>query len=616
MKLWYLTCTLLVVWLSSHICVIKANDDEEMERIIDDYEQDDEVDEPSPEPEIVVPVERPEYIKPIARGNTYLVETFDQPSDIDRWTQSKAKKEDTDDSIAKYDGEWAVEEPSTNPLKNDYHLGLKSKAKHHAIAVPLVKRFQFQEKPFIVHYEVKFQDGQECGGAYIKLLHDTADLNLNNFKDSTPYSIMFGPDKCGNDHKLHFIFRHKNPLTGNFEEKHAKKPTASIDKIFTDKNIHAFTLIVNPDNSFRILVDGDIVNSGSLLEDMDPPVNPPKEIVDPADKKPEDWDEREKIPDPDAEKPEDWDENEPEELANESAVKPDGWLDDEAENIPDPDGEKPNDWDDDMDGEWEAPLISNPNCESAPGCGKWSPPMIKNPKYKGKWKAPMIDNPSFKGKWKPRIIANHDYFEDLEPHKMSPIAAVGLELWSMSANIYFDNFLITDDKSVLDAWVSETFTIKHAQELRASGSNSVVDAVMDATRERPWLWAVFILVVVLPVVLIIAYCCVGGSSSNDDAQKKKTDEPTPDDEVEVEEEENTNASELSKDQEETNTESPTSESPDSEIPNNNVQAKEIKKKSKSELEEEASEADVEDEDQANDTTNARKRKSKVPKDNA
>lgn len=52
---------------------------------------------------------------------------------------------------------------------------------------------------------------------------------------------------------------------------------------------------------------------------MTPPVNPPKEIEDPDDKKPEDWDEREKIPDPDAEKPEDWDEDAPQKIADESA---------------------------------------------------------------------------------------------------------------------------------------------------------------------------------------------------------------------------------------------------------------------------------------------------------
>lgn len=41
---------------------------------------------------------------------------------------------------------------------------------------------------------------------------------------------------------------------------------------------------------------------------------------------------------------------------------------------------------------------------------------------------------------------------------------------------------------------------------------SVVQAVLDVTNERPWLWAVFIVVVLLPIVLVIAYCCVGSSA--------------------------------------------------------------------------------------------------------
>lgn len=48
-----------------------------------------------------------------------------------------------------------------------------------------------------------------------------------------------------------------------------------------------------------------------------------------------------------------------------------------------------------MDGEWEAPQIPNPACETAPGCGTWKRPMVDNPSYKGKWKPPMIDNPNY-----------------------------------------------------------------------------------------------------------------------------------------------------------------------------------------------------------------------------
>ena len=66
---------------------------------------------------------------------------------------------------------------------------------------------------------------------------------------------------------------------------------------------------------------------------------PAKEILDPEAKKPEDWDDNETIADPEDVKPEDFD-------------KP--------EHIADPEAKKPEDWDDEMDGEWEAPMIDNP----------------------------------------------------------------------------------------------------------------------------------------------------------------------------------------------------------------------------------------------------------------
>ena len=38
--------------------------------------------------------------------------------------------------------------------------------------------------------------------------------------------------------------------------------------------------------------------------------------------------------------------------------------------------------------------------------------------------------------------------------------AIGLELWSMSDNILFDNMIITDDKHVADEWAADTFELK------------------------------------------------------------------------------------------------------------------------------------------------------------
>merc|ERR1712029_911030 len=207
-------------------------------------------------------------------------------------------------------------------------------------------------------------------------------------------------------------------------------------------------------------IDYKIVNFGTLIEHFEPPVNPPAEIDDPNDFKPEDWDEREKIPDPSAVKPEDWDESQPKQILDESAEMPDGWLEDEPENIPDPDADKPDDWDEEMDGEWEAPLVPNPLCQSAPGCGEWKRPQIDNPLYKGKWFPPLINNPNYKGKWRPKKVPNPDYFHDPLPFRMTSIGGIGIELWSMSNDLYFDNVIVTDNTEIADEWARDTFDLK------------------------------------------------------------------------------------------------------------------------------------------------------------
>uniref|UniRef100_A0A8C4WXU3 Si:ch211-274f20.2 n=1 Tax=Eptatretus burgeri TaxID=7764 RepID=A0A8C4WXU3_EPTBU len=406
-------------------------------------------------------------------------------------------------------GKWALREAADEKLVGDKGLVLESRAKHHAIAAFLNKPFHFLDKPLILQYEVNFQNGIECGGAY------------TNFYDKTPYTIMFGPDKCGEDYKLHFIFRHKNPKTGELEEKHAKRPDADLKAYYTDKKPHLYTLIVRPDNSFEILVDGTSVNTGSLLEDMTPPINPPKEIEDPEDHKPEDWDERPKIPDDDAVKPDDWDEDAPAQIPDDTVVKPEGWLDEEPEYAPDPEAAKPDDWDEDMDGEWEAPQVPNPVCKNAPGCGTWNPPMISNPAYKGKWKQPLIDNPHYQGVWKPRKIQNPAYFEDQHPFRMTSFSALGLELWSMSSEILFDNFIICSDRSVADQWAADGWGLKQAA--AAAEEPGIVGKLYQAADERPWLWAVYVFTVALPIVLLISFCWPNKSDAVQPDDQKEGD---------------------------------------------------------------------------------------------
>uniref|UniRef100_A0A2A4K368 Calnexin n=1 Tax=Heliothis virescens TaxID=7102 RepID=A0A2A4K368_HELVI len=467
--------------------------------------------------------EENQYVSPkISPEKVYLAEHFDDEASFKKkWVKSEAKKQGVDENIAKYDGKWEIQQPSRKIFKDDLGLVLTTEAKHAAISTLLDKPFEFKDKPFIVQYEVTMQEGQNCGGAYIKLLSrgTNTKADLRKFYDQTPYTIMFGPDKCGNDNKLHFIFRHKNPKNGTIEEKHSKKPSQRLDDIYKDKEPHLYTLVVRPDNTFSIQIDNKEVNSGSLLDDFTPPVNPPEEIDDPNDKKPEDWDEREKIVDPSATKPEDWDEDAPAQIVDPNAVKPDGWLDDEPEMIPDPEAKKPEDWDEEMDGEWEAPLIDNPKCAAAAGCGEWKAPNIPNPNYKGIWRAPLITNPNYRGKWTPRRIPNPHYFKDDHPFQMTPIHAVGFELWSMSPMLLFDNLIITDDMAVAEEWAQATFVLKKAKISR--DSDSVVDRAMKYAADNPWVYALVILGSFL-LVGLITYVCFG-SKSDVEADMKKTD---------------------------------------------------------------------------------------------
>jgi len=276
---------------------------------------------------------------------------------------------------------------------------------------------------------------------------------------------MFGPDLTCPGTKVHFIFRYKSPKTGETEEKHLKlPPKPSIEKL-----TNLYTLIIHPNSTYDVLFNGESQNTGSLLEDFEPAVNPPKEIDDPSDSKPSDWVDEQKIADPEASKPADWDEDAPYEIPDTEAEKPEGWLDDEPLTIPDPDAEKPEEWDDEEDGDWIAPTVANPKCSEGPGCGEWKRPFKANPEYKGKWYAPMIDNPAYKGVWAPSKIPNPDFFEDLTPVKsLSKIGGVGIELWTMTEDILFDNIYIGHSVDDAKALAAQTFDVKKPLESAAA----------------------------------------------------------------------------------------------------------------------------------------------------
>jgi calnexin len=355
-------------------------------------------------------------------------------------------------------GQWALKEVSVpQGIPHSKMLFMTKAEAYYGLSTQFSEPLNLHGRTLVVQYEVRFQDPLHCGGAYMKLFHKD-NFSPEGLTNETRYIIMFGPDKCGGQmDKVHFIFRHKNPISGLYEEKHMTEAPP----IKSDKLTHLYTLIVRPDNSFEVLIDGESVKKGDLLKDFLPPVIPPKEINDPADVKPANWVEIAEIDDPEAKKPDDWDEDAPEFIKDPERLQPpEGWLLNEPKTIPDPDAQQPEAWDDIIHGEWEAASVPNPKCEEAPGCGEYEVPLIKNPAHKGKWKAPKIANPAYKGPWKARQIPNPYFHEDLHPHNFEPIIGVGFELWMVEKNVGYGNVYIGTDEAAVHEWNKAHFIPK------------------------------------------------------------------------------------------------------------------------------------------------------------
>lgn len=447
------------------------------------------------------------YVAPSTDG-LHWAETFDGDA-LSRWTFSANEK---------YGGKPEVETRRVEGLIGDVGLLMPHAAQHYGVSASFpALAAERKGDSFVLQFEAKFQDGLQCGGGYVKLF-DRAGKDPKEFDNDTPFIIMFGPDRCGSTDKVHFILQHKNPKTGLWEEKHFKEPPTSP----RDEKTHLYALAIKPDNTFDISIDGSSKASGNLLTSMEPPVNPPKEIDDPVDSKPREWVDEPKMADPNSMKPDDWDEEEPRMIDDLAASMPTGWVEDAEKRIEDATAKKPADWDDEEDGDWEAPVVDNPDCKV--GCGKWSPPKISNPKFKGKWTPEMIDNPNYKGVWKPRQIENPDYFLDEEPHVLPQIDSLGIDIWTMQGGIHYDNFAISTDPAKATEFAAQTFDLRKAVEEKqnpSTASGGFFGNVAQTIAENA-------IPVAITLILLVAatffMCCRGGAEPPPPAPapKKKT----------------------------------------------------------------------------------------------
>lgn len=402
------------------------------------------------------------YKEPLSPDSFF--EQFDSKS-ASRWIPSNARK--VEDDQLSYVGEWAIEESIVlNGVRGDRGLVTKTEAALHAVSMKLPNVFDNTNNTLVLQYEVKLQNGLNCGGAYVKLLSQEG-FDEDKFSDGTPYLIMFGPDRCGDQNKVHFIIKTWDDEKKELVEHQIKAPPMMKMVQLTS----LYTLIVEPNQNFEIRINGEIVRSGNLLNSEDFDILPPKEIIDVNDVKPDDWVDEPLVEDRNATKPDDWDETEPYLIDDPNARIPEDWDEEAPDQIPDPNYIKPDDWDDEEDGIWEPRLIDNPACLNH-GCGKWIRPKIKNPKYRGKWRRPLMENPNYIGEWEPRTIPNPDYKDDIVPSNLLPIGGIGFELWTMDKNILFDNIYLGHSIEEAEKIGNDTFIPKIEAEYELLGSKS------------------------------------------------------------------------------------------------------------------------------------------------
>merc|ERR1712238_451063 len=84
----------------------------------------------------------------------------------------------------------------------------------------------------------------------------------------------------------------------------------------------------------------------------------------------------------------------------------------------------------------------------------------------GEWEAPMIDNPEYKGVWEAKKISNPEYVDDDGLYKFDDFGFIGFDLWQVKGSTIFDNVIITDDVAEADAFVKKWKTLSEVEKAK------------------------------------------------------------------------------------------------------------------------------------------------------
>ncbi|XP_054321864.1 calreticulin-3 isoform X2 [Pongo pygmaeus] len=245
-----------------------------------------------------------------------------------------------------------------------------------------------------VYFQEEFLDGEHWRNRWVQSTNDSrfGHFRLSSGKFYGHKEKDKGPDICGFDiKKVHVILHFKNQYHEN------KKPIRCKVDGFT----HLYTLILRPDLSYDVKIDGQSIESGSIEYDWN--LTSLKKETSPAESK--DWEQTKDN------KAQDWEKH---------------FLDASAS--------KQSDWNGELDGDWPAP-------------------MLQKPPYQDGLKPEGIH----KDIWLHHKMKNTNYLTQYDLSEFENIGAIGLELWQVRSGTIFDNFLITDDEEYADNFGKATW---------------------------------------------------------------------------------------------------------------------------------------------------------------
>ncbi|XP_058513571.1 calreticulin-3 [Ochotona princeps] len=253
------------------------------------------------------------------------------------------------------------------------------------------KPFSNKGKTLVLQYTVKHEQKMDCGGGYVKLF--PADVDQRNLSGTSQYYIMFGPDICGFDiKKVHVILHFKNQYHANKKSIRCK----------VDGFTHLYALVLRPDLSYEVKIDGQSIESGSIEHDWN--VTSLKKMAR-SSAGPEAW-------------------------AQSAEDKSQDW----EKHFLDAGASEPRDWNSDLDADFQAP-------------------MLQKPPYQDGLKPEGID----KHVWLHRKMKSTNSLTEYDLAEFENIGAVGLDLWQVRAGTIFDNFLITDDEEYAENFGKATW---------------------------------------------------------------------------------------------------------------------------------------------------------------